>query len=291
LWHAGALQAGDVGRDPTNRFILKTFIPAVLAAALLSLPGALGRGAPAPDSSPLIRVAELGDAVEQFNYAQHLAPGNAAEKLGWLMRSAEQGFPPAQDLVGAYYDGAAATDAPNSASLMSEAVRWSSRAAYQALPASQLRLANFYESGRGLPRDLVRAAMWLNLTLTNPETTPGEHTLASASVNRIQTATSAANLAEGRRLATAFTYPTGGGLNPVEIQLLTTELKLTAIAQEDGRAYALVNSVRFFPGEPADAKVDGYTFRLTALAIDARSVRFNVSGSNDGFTLGLSTKN
>ena len=44
-----------------------------------------------------------------------------------------------------------------------EAARWFRAASAQGVPTAQYNLATMYANGIGVPQDLVRAAMWLNL--------------------------------------------------------------------------------------------------------------------------------
>lgn len=240
-----------------------------------------------PDLAQLKLAAEGGNPVAQFQYGHRIAGTNPAEQFSWFMRSAEQGYAPAEDVVGARYMYAYGIPTPKTGPILArESARWTSRAAFQKLPGSQIRLAQYYRNGTGLAPDPVKAYMWAQIAFQNPDSTAGERMTANGVRDRIIANTSSNNIREGQRRADGFSYPAPGELNPIEMELTVAELKLVGIFQQGDRTSAAVNNVRFYVGESKDVKISEHAVRLTCISISTKSALFSVGGKTQ-VTLGL----
>lgn len=257
-------------------------IAAAAAAGVMAAPVRTVAAIP-PELAQLKRAAEAGSAIAQFNYGQRVA--NEKEQLAWLARSAGQGFTLAQDALGAHFDRAFLFDPKKKPALIREAVRWTSRAAYQGFPPAQVRLSKFFETGAGVGRDPVIAAMWIQLAIDNPKTSFGERMMASMNRDALLAHTSPDNLAEGQRLAAEFTYPRATLLNPIEERLLVAGLTLTEIYRHNENVSAEVNHELIRPGETKDITLDEHSVSLTCIAIGAASARFRVTGTETEITV------
>jgi TPR repeat protein len=152
-----------------------------------------------PDFTKIISNAQSGDREAQHLVAlvyleNRLVPKDIATARGWMLKSAEQGYVPAQAAMGEMYlsgirhhgaipdyDDAerwlrlAATEGDADAQLSlgiryergyfgtldyREALKWLRKAAAQALPDAQFRLGKMYEDGEGVPEDDSMAASW-----------------------------------------------------------------------------------------------------------------------------------
>lgn len=265
---------------PTLRIILFA-----TAAALLLTAATRTLAANPPDLAQLKRAAESGDAAAQLDYGARLS--NQKEQFAWYLRAAEQGYASAQDAVGSHYESVYLFDAKKRPASIHEAVRWTSRAAYQGLPAAQMRLSKFFETGAGVGRDPVIACMWMQLALDNPHATFGERMMANMKRDRLIAHTSPENIAEGERLAGEFTYPKSGQLNPIEVRLLVDGLTLAELYRRNENASVTVNRQFFTIGESKEVNVDDHSVALTCLAIATRSARFKVGGTDSQITLEL----
>jgi TPR repeat protein len=120
---------------------------------------AYGRGEYAAALRQLRPLAESGNATAQNNLGVIYFKGEGVAKdlkeaEKWYRMAAEQGHPAAQSGLGLI-------------KLMSkdykEAAKWIQLSADQGYPPSQLNLAIMYYQGDGVPRDPVRAHMWMSL--------------------------------------------------------------------------------------------------------------------------------
>jgi TPR repeat protein len=101
--------------------------------------------------------AESGDAVSEFNYGQRVNLSNPGESLAMISKSAEQGFTPAEDALGAYYFQRRTLDPKAYLRDRRMSAKWTSRAAFKESPEAQARLSMLYESGDALPKNAVLA--------------------------------------------------------------------------------------------------------------------------------------
>jgi len=249
--------------------------------ATLSLAAAL------PDLAQLKMAAEAGDAVAQFQYGQRV--NDHKEKKAWYLASAKQGYAPAQDAVAAIYAGAYTTNQKEKQALNRDAVRWASRAAYQGNDSAQSRLSGFYSRGVGVSKDPVAAYMWAQISVM---TAGGEHGQIAGMVNRANRDqliknTSTEDIMQGQKRAAAFRPMRFAGLNPVEADLVFSELKLSALYVLNGQQIAVVNNVRFFVGETKDVKLDDESYALTCRDIQAKSATLSLAGTDYDVTLQL----
>jgi uncharacterized protein len=107
----------------------------------------------------LRKAATAGDTLAQFNlgtlYLQGLGVReDDAEAEKWFLRAAEQGYAPAQVLVGMIYsmDGKGFNYA--------EAAKWYLKAAEQGDKPAQVAIGEMYEFGQGVKKDDAEAMKW-----------------------------------------------------------------------------------------------------------------------------------
>jgi TPR repeat protein len=145
------------------------------------------------DFHTLLSQAESGDSEAQYWVGQvygedRLVPKNDAVSHDWMRRSAEQGYAPAQEMVGMSYMGAngdygkadmwlrrAAEQGDAEAQFWlgafyeqgqigatdyREAFRWLQKAAEQGHPDAQVTLAQMYEDGEFVSQNYTLAAKW-----------------------------------------------------------------------------------------------------------------------------------
>jgi hypothetical protein len=77
------------------------------------------------------------------------------EALGWARKSAAQGYPPGEELMGDIYGGNYGVDRDDAA-----ARSWYEKAAQHGDAQAQFELAHCYESGRGVAADATEATRW-----------------------------------------------------------------------------------------------------------------------------------
>jgi TPR repeat protein len=118
---------------------------------------------PLPDLAQLKLAAESGDAVAEYNYGKRIY--EQREQFQWFMKSAEQGYAPAQDAVAENLTRHYTSNLKERKALDRDAVRWASRAAYQGLASAQGRLSEFYRKGAGVGADPLKAYMWIQIAV------------------------------------------------------------------------------------------------------------------------------
>jgi hypothetical protein len=101
--------------------------------------------------------AAAGDVLAQYSLGSVLYYGTAetAEGVAWIRRAAEQGYVPAEFLMGQLCDfgfGVAQDDA--------QALGWYRKAADRGSAAAQRAVGDFYKNGRGVAADMVEASHW-----------------------------------------------------------------------------------------------------------------------------------
>jgi TPR repeat protein len=114
----------------------------------------------AQTSTSLIKAAELGDAVAQFNLGLRYYNGQGVlqdykEAVKWWSKAAEQGHASAQFNLGLRYalgEGVAQD--------YKEAVKWWRKAAEQGAAHAQYNLGASYANGQGVPKDDKEAVKW-----------------------------------------------------------------------------------------------------------------------------------
>jgi TPR repeat protein len=149
-------------------------------------------------TTSLMLVTLAGDALAGDALTSCLAAseGNysSTKHVECLHQDADQGDRLSQYLLAsAYFTGK--FDLPKN---YAEASKWYLRAANQGLSGAQFILGAMYAKGNGVPRDLVRALMWLNLAMAqhNPD--------ATETRDRVEGQMSPAQIAEAQKLASEF---------------------------------------------------------------------------------------
>lgn len=244
-------------------------------------------GAALPDLAQLKIAAESGDAVSQFEYAQRIAITNAAERIVWIQRSAEQGYAPAQDAMAGHCAGKPVFEPKTRRALDRDAVRWASRAAYQGFAPAQCHLSNYYDRGVGVAKDPVAAYMWMDIAVrtASGDRNPTMGLFYKGYRDALIARTATANIAEGQRRAGEFAPMKFARMNPVEADLIFTELKLTGIYKIKDFTSVIVNNVRFLVGETKAIKLSDQTPELTCLAIEGKRAQFQIKDTTYQVTL------
>lgn len=113
--------------------------------------------------------AEAGDASAQYELAS-MYFGNAiptedfTEAAALFKKSAEQGFTKAEVSLGTLYLRGDVYDVD-----YGEAMKWYQRAAEHGSAEAQYNLGNMYILGLDVPEDMVRGAMWVLVSIENPD--------------------------------------------------------------------------------------------------------------------------
>jgi len=126
---------------------------------------ALSQGGMAISLQELRRLARRGDRKAQFALGQAYNTGSGVamdhtKAVSWYRKSANQGYPPAQTVLGLMYYWGPASGQRVLAKNYAEAVKWFRLAAEQGFPAAQYWLGVAYTIGNGLPQDYEKAAQW-----------------------------------------------------------------------------------------------------------------------------------
>ena len=115
---------------------------------------------PADPLAELKRSAHGGEAAAQFALAARYASGDGveqdwAEAYKWFKLAAEQGVPTAQHNLAVMYERSRGTEQN-----LEEAAKWYEKAAEQGYPPSQFNLAVAYARGWGVQADPAKAVSW-----------------------------------------------------------------------------------------------------------------------------------
>ena len=143
----------------TSRSITRWLGGLGLAFALLGLTAPVTVSAQG-GLTELIRMAEQGDAVAQYNLGFSYAygtgvPQDDARALAWYRLAAEQGLDAAQHHLGVMYANGEGTTQD-----FDEAVRWLRMAAAQDYSTARYHLGVMYANGDGVPDDEAEALAW-----------------------------------------------------------------------------------------------------------------------------------
>jgi hypothetical protein len=233
-----------------------------------------------PDLAQLKLAAESGDASAEFAYSQDIQSSNRADSDRWLEKSANQGFAPAEKAWGDRCEQQQGVEPKHKRIQMREAVRWTSRAAYQGLPSAQRHLGMYYAEGAGLPKDPVAGYMWLQIALNNPATDLGTKVITTSYLNHLIANMSSSDIAEGQRRAAEFQGSPGPGINPVEADLIFGQLRLSSVMSTQGHPTAFVNNTALAAGQSKEVRLEGMSVRLDCIAVTLKSVELRISGTD-----------
>jgi hypothetical protein len=86
-------------------------------------------------------------------------------------------------------------------------------------------------------------------------------------------------IAEGQRQAAAFRPTRYGAMNPIEADLVGSEMSLSAIYEIKDHKSAVMNGVRFASGETKTIEIDQRPIALTCIAIEGKTARFAINGT------------
>lgn len=233
-----------------------------------------GLGAPA-DLAHLKAAADAGDPQAQYDYARALPAADTAGQLLWYERAARGGNAPAQEELGSHYASEAQAATAERATLLRESVRWSSRAAFAGIYTAQLRIAQFYRTGEVLPKDLVAAYLWMQTGINQSPFS----VIYRGSLDQLVAAMSPAERADAEEKLRRFRPKPVSGLNPIEADLILSQLHLGGRAGTPDAPRVLINDVPFASGETKELKLDGESVRLTCFSID-KSVLVSLAGTS-----------
>jgi hypothetical protein len=230
----------------------------------------LGTQRAPPELIKIKTAAEAGDPAAQYEYGNVIPPSRLAEQLDWYYRSARAGYAPAQHALGGYF--ASISDPKKRAESIRESIRWSSRAAYQGVQDSQLRIAAFYERGEGLPKDRISAYIWRRYATR--KNVPSQE--VDGHIKQLITEMSSAEIAEAESRLKTFELKPTLKVNPVEADMLFAQLQLGAIYVVNGVRQVVVNNVRFKPGETKELKLTEVPVRVVCMKVDEKGVQLGI---------------
>lgn len=228
----------------------------------------------APDLVAVKAAAEAGDPKAEYEYGKAIPFGRKAEEIEWFLRSARAGYAPAQDALGDYF-ASYVSDKQRYAANLRESVRWSSRAAYQGVTASQGRIARFYRDGGVLPKDRTAAYIWFRIA----NGTSFMHTGYTGELNRLITEMSSAEIAAAEDGLKTFRLAPYSGMNPVEADMLFAQLKIGAVYVVNSIHQIVLDNVRFNQGETKDLNLAGEPVRITCLSIEGTNALVAIAGT------------
>ena len=240
----------------------------------IGVPG-WAQGSP-PDLPKLKAAAGTGDPQAQFEYARTLPAAHGAEQLDWFYRAARAGYAPAQEALGSHFASAALARPTQRTTDLRESVRWSSRAAFAGIYTAQLRIAQFYRQGEALPRDLISAYIWMRLGVNRSPYA----IIYQGSFDQLRSEMTPAQRDEAEERLHKFQLKVTAGLNPVEADLIFTQLHLDAAPAAPGAPQAVINGVPFASGETKELKLDGESVRLACFSINEKSVLVSLAGTS-----------
>jgi len=253
-----------------------------ICASIVILTATLVAESSLPDLAQLKLSAESGDRVAQYDYARKAGGASEVERFGWYLKSAEQGYAPAQDTIAELLSTRYIPDSKKKRASDREAVRWASRAAYQGLPSAQSRISQSYARGVGIAADPLKAYTWAQIAVNSSGGDQGKIGGLMYKVNRdvLNPKIPSVVIAEGQRLAADFKPTQYDRLNPIEADLVFGELRLSAIYEIKDHKSAVVNSVRFISSETKPIEIDQKPVELTCIAIEGKVARFAIAGTN-----------
>lgn len=229
-----------------------------------------------PELARLKLAAEAGDARAQHTYAQRIMHSNSKESFEYNLKSANQGFGPAEDMVGAHYLSKAPYNVKERAKMERLGARYASRAAFKGIPNAQANLSECYDRGTGVPRNPARAYAWMAIAA---RPTSGANSIFIAGyrsrLDQLVARTPSSAIAEGQKLADAF-RPGGSGMNSVEADILVAQMKINAIILVRGAKTVVVNQTRVPEGETNTLTLDGETVSLRCISVGTRSAKFQL---------------
>ena len=244
---------------------------------------------PLPDLAQLKLTAEGGDPVAQFEYGQRASSVQRDERFAWYMKSAEQGYAPAQDAVAAMLSEQYTPDSKKKKGFERESLRWASRAAYQGLASAQSRVSQAYAQGHIVAQDPLKAYTWAQIAVNSTGGNNGSigGLMYRANRDSLITKTSSEIISQGQRHAAVFKPTSYARMNPIEADLIFSQLKLSAIYEIKEHKSAVINNVRFTVGETKTLEIDKLGTVLTCIGIAEKAARVTIGGTAYETTLAL----
>ena len=109
------------------------------------------------------KAAEAGDATAQFNMGSFALPSDSNFAYSWFLKSANQGYAPAELRIGLYYYSG---DKPVNQDYL-EAYKWLEKSANQENSDAQYMLGTMYLSGDGVKQNHVESLEWYEKSAKN----------------------------------------------------------------------------------------------------------------------------
>jgi len=227
-----------------------------------------------PDLAQLKVAAERGDAVAQFEYSLKIAISNSNESFAMALKSAQQGYGPAEDKVGSHYARIAAFAGKDKPSIERLAVRYTSRAAFKGIPAALERLSSFYARGIAVPKEPFMAYGFLAVALREAGGPKELRAIAyKLNLDQLISKVSTDDIARGEQFARQFRV---GSDNFVEVDLLVKQMRLNAVVERDGKKMVIVNQTRFGEGETKALNIDGEMVDVRCIKIEGKTAELAV---------------
>jgi uncharacterized protein len=140
-------------------FILSVFLGALVKAQQPTFPTATNIPATtnATELAELRAKAEKGGAAAQYELGLSYGRAqNSGEAIKWFRKAADQGYAPAQNLIGVDYE--VGLFVPQD---YTEAFKWLSKSAAQGNAIGEVGLGYLYSTGQGVPQDYAEALKWI----------------------------------------------------------------------------------------------------------------------------------
>ncbi len=207
--------------------------------------------------------AEKGDPAAQHKFAEvFLSKGDYSTAFKWFQKAAAQGVVDSQYRLGQMLlDGK-----PKVPKDSDEAIKWLLLTANQGHQLAQLDLAQCYESGKAVNRDIVEAYKWYKLI---------SHT-GMVDMNRLVLGMTHEQIQEGEQRAKDWKPHKMTDEELLEAIYLKKMLK--AIAGSAGRRLAIINGRPFETGEQAKVKVGQKMVTVRCLEIKEKSAVVQIEG-------------
>lgn len=268
----------DFGFRPRSRKQSRTGASFILAVSSLLLVSALPLTGSPPEIARTKAAAEAGDPNAQYQYGKSLYLKDQDEKIAWIRRSAEQGHPLAQYELGQYHlRFRSGKDGLKNRRL---AILWWSRSAVQGVSNAQAAVSRAYISELTIPKNEIAAYVWMSLATRKSRSFPyAEVSLYNSRLNALVPKISTESIAQAEAILRDFRLEDLDGENPVEADLIFSQIKFVGIINSSGQQYAALNGTRIKSGESRTFNLDTGSVEVLCEAVDSKSVRLRIKGT------------
>ncbi|MEZ5277086.1 MAG: tetratricopeptide repeat protein [Opitutaceae bacterium] len=239
----------------------------------------------APDIARIKAAAEAGDRDAQYLYGTSIYLTKPDEKIAWIRKSAEQGHPLAQYELGEYH--LRYRSGKQGLKNRRLAILWWSRSAMQGVAKAQARISNAYLSEATIPRNEVNAYIWMSLAVKSEPPFPlGNPNIYRERLKIIVPKISSASVTEAEAILRTFRIGDLKGHNPIEAELVFSQLALQGIIESNDEKVAAVNGTRIRREETRTFDLDTGPATFLCEAITSKSVGLRIVGTPFVRTLG-----